>query len=216
MLAKPLPRRGLLRIAGLTMMAAPFISQAAHAAPSSELTAPIERLNVALVQAMKAGRNAAFATRYNILAPAVEQAFDLDTILRVSVGPRWATLPPDQQAQLLAAFRRYTVANYVANFDEYSGQKFEIIPESRSVGANEQVVMTRIVPADGSAANTLSYVMRQTLGGWKAVDVLADGSISRVATQRSDFRNVLTTGGGSALVASLQRKVASLSGGALA
>jgi phospholipid transport system substrate-binding protein len=62
----------------------------------------------------------------------------------------------------------------------------------------------------------LAYVMRQTPAGWRAVDVLADGSISRVATQRSDFRGLLSSGGGSALVASLQNKVASLSGGAIA
>jgi phospholipid transport system substrate-binding protein len=48
------------------------------------------------------------------------------------------------------------------------------------------------------------------------VDVLAAGSISRVAVQRSDFRHLLSNGGGDALVASLQRKTSDLSGGALA
>ncbi len=45
------------------------------------------------------------------------------------------------------------------------------------------------------------------------MDVLLDGSISRVAVQRSDFRSLLE-GGPSALVDSLRRKVADLSGGA--
>jgi phospholipid transport system substrate-binding protein len=48
------------------------------------------------------------------------------------------------------------------------------------------------------------------------VDVLAQGSISRVATQRSDFRTLLSNGGSAALVSSLESKVASLSGGSLA
>jgi phospholipid transport system substrate-binding protein len=216
MAVHPIPRRALLRIAGLSVAAVPFFARAVSAAGLSEATAPIERLNAALLKAMKAGRNTPFTERYNMLAPVVEQAFDLDTVLRVSVGPHWAALAPDQQAQLEAAFRRYTIATYAANFDDYSGQKFEIVPQTRGVGANEQVVTTRVVPSDGSAPSTLGYVMRQTASGWKAVDVLADGSISRVATQRSDFRSVLTSGGGSALVASLQRKVATLSGGALA
>lgn len=216
MAVHPIPRRALLRIAGLSIAAVPFFTQRASAGGSSEAIAPIEHLNATLLTAMKAGRKTPFTDRYNMLAPAVEQAFDLDTVLRVSIGPHWATLTPDEQAQLQAAFRRYTIATYAANFDDYSGQKLEIVPQTRSVGANEQVVTTRIVPSDGSAPNTLGYVMRQTASGWKAVDVLADGSISRVATQRSDFRSVLTSGGGSALVASLQRKVATLSGGALA
>ena len=45
--------------------------------------------------------------------------------------------------------------------------------------------------------------------------MLAAGSISRVAVQRSDFRRILSNGGGDALLASLQRKTSDLSGGAL-
>ena len=58
--------------------------------------------------------------------------------------------------------------------------------------------------------------MKRMPGEWKAVDVLADGSISRVAVQRSDFRSLLASGGAPALLGSLQRKVSDLSGGALA
>jgi phospholipid transport system substrate-binding protein len=121
----------------------------------------------------------------------------------------------DQQATLQTTFRQYTVASFVANFDNYSGQTIEVTPGSRSLSNGDQVVTTRIA-APGSSPIMMAYVMRQTPSGWKAVDVLADGSISRVATQRSDFRSVLSSGGGTALVASLQSKVAALSGGALA
>ena len=50
----------------------------------------------------------------------------------------------------------------------------------------------------------------------KAVDVLADGSISRVAVQRSDFRDLLRNGGVPALITALRQKVVTLSGGMLA
>ena len=55
--------------------------------------------------------------------------------------------------------------------------------------------------------------MRKTGSGWKAVDVLADGSISRVAVQRSDFGSLLTRGGAPALETSLQQKTQTLSRG---
>jgi len=45
--------------------------------------------------------------------------------------------------------------------------------------------------------------------------VLLDGSISRVAVQRSDFRSLLGSGHAGALIRSLQDKVAQLSGGTL-
>jgi phospholipid transport system substrate-binding protein len=61
----------------------------------------------------------------------------------------------------------------------------------------------------------LDYVMRRGPDGWQAVDVLTDGAISRVAVQRSDFRQLLVSGGVPALVAGLSHKVANLSGGML-
>src|SRR6516165_7641175 len=91
-------------------------------------------------------------------------------------------LPPDQQAALGDAFRRYTIASYVSNFDDYSGERFEVLPGVAAVG-NDRVVKTQIVTASGQA-HVLAYVMRQTGAGWRVVDVLAEGSVSRVAAQR--------------------------------
>ncbi len=76
-------------------------------------------------------------------------------------------------------------------------------PDLRNVGARV-IVQSCIVPAGGTP-NELSYVMRQGPSGWKAVGVLADGSISRVSVQRSDFRSLLDNGGAPALVAGLER-----------
>ena len=150
-----------------------------------------------------------------MLAPAVDQAFDLPAVLSASIGLEWASLSQQQQGRLLDAFRRYTVASYVANFDNYAGQSFTVSPDTRSLGADRVVVKSRIAPVNGDATE-LDYVMKQTPSGWKVVDVLAAGSISRVAVQRSDFRHLLSKGGGDALLASLQRKTSDLSGGAVA
>jgi len=161
---------------------------------------------------MQAGQRTPFAQRYAALAPAVEGAFDIPGILQLSVGPRWRTLPPNEQQALLDVFRKFTIASYVANFDEYKGERIELLPESRTIGA-DQVVATRIVPARGDPTR-IDYVMRRTAAGWRAVDVLLNGSISQVAVYRSDWRASLASGAGP-LIANLQRKVADLSGGAI-
>jgi phospholipid transport system substrate-binding protein len=207
-----LSRRGLGAIAAAVGLGMAALGLARAAEPSAA-AAPIAALDAALIDAMRAGQSQPFRDRYRALAPAIESALDLPNILQVSVGPRWASLAPAMQAQLLHVFRRFTVASYVANFDSFDGERFEILPETRSIGA-DQVVETRMVAGDGTAIR-LDYVMRQEDGAWKAVDVLMDGSISRVAVQRSDFRGLLGQGGAADLIASLQRKVADLSGGAL-
>jgi len=207
-----LGRRALLGF--LALAAVPFSIAANAAAAPSDAATTIERFDAALLSTMKAG-GTGFNQRFQALAPAVDQAFDLPAVLALSVGPSWATLPPDQQSRLLGAFRSYTVASYVASFDSYNGQKFSVSPDTTSLNANEVVVHSRIIPMSGDATE-LDYVVKQTSTGAKIVDVLAAGSISRVAVQRSDFRHLLSRGGGDALLASLQRKTADLSGGALA
>ena len=198
-------RRTMLRFAVLGGLAA----SAGFAVPARAADAaagPVQALGTSLVQLSQNG-SAPFAQRYAQIAPAVDQALDLPAILRTSVGPRWDMMSPDEQAQLLRVFRQYTIASFVANFDKPKGA-FQITGE-RDVGSDRVV--------DSKVGDTkLSFVMRQAPAGWRVVDVLADGTISRVATQRSDFHSTLSHGGGQALVAQLQRKVSDLSGGSLA
>ena len=164
---------------------------------------------------MRSSGQTTFSRRFQVLAPAVDQTFDLRAVLAISVGPSWANLSPDLQGRLLDAFRRYTVASYVANFDSYDGQRFTVSPNTRSLDAGRVVVQSSFEPRRGDATE-FGYVMQQTSSGWKVVDVLATGSISRVAVQRSDFRQIMSRGGGDALLATLQRKASDLSGGTLA
>jgi phospholipid transport system substrate-binding protein len=206
-------RRRLLL--GLMMLAASPVLRPALADTAPDATGTINQLNAALLAAMKAGARTDFSRRFEMLAPAVDQAFDLPAVLSASIGLEWASLSQQQQGRLLDAFRRYTVASYVANFDTYAGQSFTVSPDTRSLGADRLVVKSRIAPVNGDATE-LDYVMKQTPSGWKVVDVLAAGSISRVAVQRSDFRHLLSKGGGDALVTSLQHKTSDLSGGAVA
>ncbi len=207
-----LPDRRTLLLLALGSAAAPALGLG-RAASASEVTGPIEQLHAGLMAIMKAGGMAPFRRRYEMIAPVVDRTFDLAAILRQAIGPRWASLPADQKMALEDAFRRYTTASYVANFDAYSGQRFEVAPAVRTVGG-EQVVATRIVAISGEA-HALDYVMRSEAGGWKVVDVLAEGTISRVAAQRSEMRSVLAESGGAGLLVSLRQKTAELSGGIL-
>ena len=200
-------RRHILLMSGI-MLALAAAFGAPPAAAASSQSAPVEQLYAALVQVMKAGRATPFQQRYAMLAPTVEAAFNLDEILQSAVGPRWATMQPNEQAALRDAFRRYTIATYLSNFDSYSGQRFDVTPTPRAVGS-DQIIETRIIPTSGEQ-HRLDYVMRPTGAGWKIVDVLADGSISRAAVLRSEFRGLLA-GGAPALLDRLQKKIADLS-----
>lgn len=170
--------------------------------------APIVALNTALLGIMHAGRATPFSQRAATLSPVIQRTFALDVVLRSSVGPRWAELSVADRAALLDAFTDFTVASYVGNFESFSGERFVVAPQTRAIGAN-QVVHSQIVPASGDPVS-IDYVMRQGEDGWRVVDVLLDGSISRVAVQRSDFRALLSGGTAGPLIASLRKRAAAL------
>lgn len=198
-------------VLGLTLLC--LLAGRSLAAADDSPEATVTALDNGLMSVMKAGEVTPFPKRFDMLAPVVERVFDLPLVLRECVGPRWSNFARSEQQRLLDEFARFTIASYVANFDNYAGERFEILPERRQVG-EDVVVATRIVKPDQTASR-IDYVMRQVDGIWKAVDVLLDGTISRVAVQRSDFRGLLARGDAAALIASLQRKVADLSGGTM-
>jgi ABC-type transporter MlaC component len=158
-----LDSRALLRLALASIALALGLGQAAVA---SEVTTPVEQLHAGLMAIMKAGKTAPFRQRYDMIAPVIGRTFDLEVILQQVIGPRLAALPPDQRAAVGDAFRRYTIASYVANFDTYSGQRFEVAPVVRAAGS-DRVVETQIAAASGQGMFwTMSCGRRVADGRW--------------------------------------------------
>jgi phospholipid transport system substrate-binding protein len=73
------------------------------------------------------------------------------------------------------------------------------------------IVRTRIIKSNGEPVS-VDYAMRQNDGAWQISDVYLDGTISQLATQRSEFGAILRREGFEGLIATLQRKVKLLAG----
>ena len=202
-------RRGLLAMSVPLFLVAGQVRAQSDSGP----TGTIAQFYTVLLAVMKAGRGTPFPQRYQMMAPAIDQAFDLAGILRVSVGPYWSSIPAAQQQTLQSVFRAFTIASYVSNFHSYRGRVLVVSPTTRPVG-NEQVVTTTITKPSRDPLR-IDYVMRQESDGWKVVDVLLSGTISRVAVQRSDFSSLVSQGDASQLIATLKSKVSTLSDGSL-
>jgi len=162
-----------------------------------------------LISTMKDGRTLSESGRYARIEPVVHRVFDLPLMSRLAIGASWSKLSPAQQQLAIAAFGAYIAATYADRFDIYSGQRLEIVghqPSSSSI-----IVKTRIVKSNGEPVN-VDYAMRQNDGAWQISDVYLDGTISQLATQRSEFGAILRREGFDGLIATLQRKVKLLAG----
>jgi len=184
-----------------------------NAQPAADARQPINELYSGLQVVMQMGKGVAFKQRFDRLAPVLDRVFNLETILRTSVGLRWTSLDDAARTTLFNIFRTFTIASYTANFDSNDGLRFEVLPRTRASG-EDVIVESRLLPASGDPVR-IDYVMHAGPAGRQVVDVLLNGSISRVAVQRSDFRALLAAGSAAPLIDSLRRKVADLSGGAM-
>lgn len=161
-----------------------------------------------LLAAMRQADQLGIHGRYEMLAPVVRATFDLAAMTRIAVGPDWNSIAPEQQAELIENFTRMTIATYANRFDGYSGERFDVEPgsEARSSG---RIVHTRLVPSSGEPV-TLNYLMRGSGDTWKVIDVYLTGTISELATRRSEFVAILKTGGPNALIESLRQQAGKL------
>jgi phospholipid transport system substrate-binding protein len=186
-----------------------ILAAGAAAAADGSPSATIESFYQTLLGVMKEGPALGFAGRRDRLAPAVKQAFDLPLMTRLMVGPQWSSLQPADQQQLVDAFTNFSIATYASRFDDYSGERFQVDPNPTPANNGAVIVHSRLVKSDGEPV-PIDYQLRDT-GGWRIVDVYLNGTVSELATRRSEFSSVLRRGGASALVQLLQQKTAQLS-----
>lgn len=178
------------------------VADSAYAAVTDPAATQVQTLTTALLKSMRAGTAQSMTERFKFLEPVIEHVFDLPLVTRLSVGPEWAKFSPDEQKALIAAFTRFTVANYAHNFRDFDGQQFQIDDNVASRG-QEKIVHTRVIPAHDTPVSLL-YRMHEADGTWRIVDVYSNG-VSELALRRSDFAAAIAAGGAPTLLAHLSK-----------
>jgi phospholipid transport system substrate-binding protein len=182
------------------------------ASAADPAAAHIERFYDALLAVMKEAKKLSFDERYKRLAPSIAQTFDLGLMTRLAVGPAWTQLGADQQQRLTAAFSRYTISVYANRFDDYGGERFTVSPASIP-NPNGVIVNSQLIKTNGESVS-LNYLLRQEGGAsWKVIDVYLSGTVSELATRRSEFAAVLQRSGADGLVQMIEHRTAALRSG---
>jgi len=197
-------RRLALQVAAAALIASFATHSPGQGERADPAVRPIGLFYDALLAVMKDAQRLGFQGRYDKLAPVIRATFDLPAMTRIAVGSDWGTIAADQQAQLIENFTQMTIATYANRFDGFSGERFEVEPvsEVRNTG---RLVRTKLYPSKGEPVS-LNYLMRGSGDAWKAVDVYLTGTISELATRRTEFAAILKAGGPGALVESLRQQ----------
>ena len=198
-----LKRRLALLLPGAVLLGVAAIPGGAQNGPDPAVRR-IQTFYDSLLATMKQADRLGIRGRYEKLAPVIRETFDLGAMTRIAIGPEWNSFAPEQQSELTENFSRMTIATYASRFDGYSGERFDVEPtsEARNTG---RIVHTKLIPSSGEPI-TLNYLMRGSGDTWKIVDVYLTGTISELATRRSEFASIVKSGGPKALVESLRQQ----------
>jgi len=199
-------RRRQLLIAGLLISLAAPAGSAFSASNTPKQV--IEGYYSTLLKSMQNAKKLGYKGRYELLSPAVDKAFNVPMMAQQSVGSFWDQMTEDQRAALVAAFRDFTVANYAHSFDDFGGEQF-LTTDEKETPRKDFIVYTTLVKSDGDKV-VLNYLLRQDGDSFKIIDIFLEGSISQLATRRSEYTSLIRQSGIDALIAAIRKKAADL------
>ena len=203
-------RRSVVRkFAGFGLLLAGLLLVSPMPAAAAGPTDVIRQFYGQLLDTMQRATQLGVKGRYQKLEPVVFATFDVPYMARLSIGPAWAGLTPDQKKRAARAYGRYVAAIYATRFDGYSGERLDVTGEQKIKRGT--MVQSRIVKSDGEPVS-INYMVHDNAVGYQIRDVYVTGTISEFATKRSEFATILRTNGIDGLIASLNKKADDLRG----
>lgn len=200
------PRSGPAKAIGFWLLCAGWLLSFSPVPAAAAAPGPTEVLRQFYGQLLYVMQNASalgVRGRYQKLEPIIRGTFDVPFMARLSIGPTWYRLTPDQKKRAATAYGRYVTAIYATRFDDYAGQKFEVLGAQKI--KHGTLVQTQIIKANGEPVS-INYVVHDNDVGWQIRDVYVGDAISELATRRSEFSGILRSSGIDGLIASLNKK----------
>ncbi len=169
--------------------------------PQTRRPSMVQDFYDALFESMRHANEWHMQGRYDHLYPVMLKLFDVPAMTRIAVGPDFAKLGPDQQAALRDAFGRLLVATFASTFDDFKGETYAVDGDVATRGA-DRFVKSRF--NGGGAPVDINFLLRGKGSDWRVVDIYLNGTISQLATWRSEYGSTFRDNGFDGLMAAVK------------
>jgi phospholipid transport system substrate-binding protein len=125
----------------------------------------------------------------------LETYFDLNYMVRSSLGPHWNRATPEQRERFLKAAASAEAHAYARRFGQYGGQKLTVdraAPVTRGDGVS--IVKSKLSQTDAEPI-AIQWEVRNGGQGVRIVDVRIEG-VSMIVTRRAEFNSFIQAHGG--------------------
>ena len=130
----------------------------------------------------------------------VKNSYDLEKMGKMIIGVNWKQLETKMQNEFINVFKRFISVNYLRRFNKINDLDFE--HQSVRVIEDKFRLAGVILIADNERIK-IDYLLGIRNDQWKIFDVLLDGSVSEIATKKSDFKKIINEEGVSGLIKNL-------------
>ena len=131
----------------------------------------------------------------------VKNSYDLEKMGKIIIGIDWKQMDTKTQKEFINVFKRFISVNYFRRFNKINELDFEH-QTVKVIG--DKFKLARVILTADNEKLKIDYLLGFKNEKWKIFDVLIDGSISEVATKKSDFKKIIKEQGVSGLVKNLR------------
>ena len=131
----------------------------------------------------------------------VKNSYDLEKMGKIIIGIDWKQIDTKTQKEFINVFKRFISVNYFRRFNKINELDFEY-QTVKVIG--DKFKLARVILTADNEKLKMDYLLGFKNEKWKIFDVLIDGSISEVATKKSDFKKIIKEEGISGLVKNLR------------
>ena len=115
----------------------------------------------------------------------INRTYDAEKMLKMIIGADWKNQENEKKKELIIVFKEYISKNYLKRFSKindvsFSNEKKEKISSEFFLVRSNLVIKKEKISID--------YLLSLKDNTWKIFDVLLDGSVSEIATKKSEFR----------------------------
>jgi phospholipid transport system substrate-binding protein len=195
-------RAPALAVAGTLLIAGFIPPVAAEQSPRDVVQSTSDQ-----VLAVLAEKDLSKEARRDKVRTIVLRSVDFETLSRLVLARNWTRFSPAQQQEFMQAFQDHLAATYGRRLDDYRNEKVTIVGDRREPNG-DWTVQTKILRGGGSNDINVDYRLRQSNGEWKVIDFIVE-EVSMVANFRSQFQDIVASGGPEKLLQLLKEKTAS-------
>ena len=131
----------------------------------------------------------------------VKNSYDLEKMGKIIIGVDWKQMDTKTQKEFINVFKRFISVNYFRRFNKINELDFE---HQTVTNIEDKFKLARVILTADNEKFKIDYLLGFKNEKWKIFDVLLDGSISEVATKKSDFKKIIKEEGVSGLVKNLR------------